>query len=822
MKIYTKFHLHKEGALTTSIHPQRPCILITLKNGVIELWDYRMGVLLQTFNDHNGPVRGIDFHPTKELFASSGDDSTIKVWSLNESKPLYTLKGHLDTVRTVFFHQTEPWLISASDDQSIRIWNWQNRQEIACLLGHTDYVMCANFHPHEFLVVSASLDKTACVWDISKLQKQQFNPLFKDDQEHFTLHIKTIMKENIFSDFPPKFVMIEHTKGVNWASFHPQRNLIVTCGEDNEILTWEYTATKIKLKDKYLGHTGPVTAVVFHPMENYIISTSKDRSFLVFSLTTHNVIKKYGKNNRRFLHLSTLSNRNILSSTNDSGIVIFKINKDRQNFSIDHGKILLINPSKQVQLWTSQYGMSIPYTSLKSLGEEGSLFRCVSYNASHHTVLVSNGSNSYFKIKLYHTVRGVTGPNISSSGTGTIAKFFSNNDYFIYNAIESKINHYSMEDKLLTSVKLSQKDIINDIFTFNQDLFLLYDSKVCLYDLESKQIKNKVDFEIPKEIISSKDQRYVAIRNQYSISILDINFKLISSVAVNNKIKSFAWNDDNILIFSTATNLMYMLLNEEAGIIKTLRETIYIIQVVNNVIFYIDKTSFVKQLEVDLTECYYKKALYNKDMSYIMETIKTSKLVGRKIVEDTSEAGFHSIAIGFTNDKHAKFCLALKSNNLKLAYDMAAELDKKELWSKLVSLAIIQGDMELAEICLKSKGDFDRLSFLYLVCGSKPKLNELEKTAYHQNDLSRLFQYSIYGNSLTTRINSLNKLGCYSLAYLVARSNGDNDAMRHSLHLANIKGDTIIWPDNRDVTESLIKKPLQENFTKWPLHPSTE
>lgn len=86
-----------------------------------------MGALIDRFEEHEGPVRGVDFHPTQPMFVSGGDDYKIKVWSTQSRRCLFTLPGHLDYVRTVFFHTELPWIISSSDDQTIRIWNWQNR-----------------------------------------------------------------------------------------------------------------------------------------------------------------------------------------------------------------------------------------------------------------------------------------------------------------------------------------------------------------------------------------------------------------------------------------------------------------------------------------------------------------------------------------------------------------------------------------------------------------------------------------------------------------------------------------------------------------------
>ena len=140
-----------------------------------------MGTLIDRFDEHDGPVRGVHFHKNQPLFVSGGDDYKIKseregrehaplarfihglvpvcadgspclvpflvVWNYKLRRCLFTLLGHLDYIRTVQFHQENPWVVSASDDQTIRIWNWQSRTCISVLTGHNHYVMCACFHP---------------------------------------------------------------------------------------------------------------------------------------------------------------------------------------------------------------------------------------------------------------------------------------------------------------------------------------------------------------------------------------------------------------------------------------------------------------------------------------------------------------------------------------------------------------------------------------------------------------------------------------------------------------------------------------------------
>ena len=95
----------------------------------VQLWDYRMGTLIDRFGEHDGegrccgasgsshcgcwkascllslaavaplahasttppsppagPVRGVHFHPSQPLFVSGGDDYKIKVWNYKQRR----------------------------------------------------------------------------------------------------------------------------------------------------------------------------------------------------------------------------------------------------------------------------------------------------------------------------------------------------------------------------------------------------------------------------------------------------------------------------------------------------------------------------------------------------------------------------------------------------------------------------------------------------------------------------------------------------------------------------------------------------------------
>ncbi len=78
-RMIIKFESKSNRVKGLAFHSRRPWILASLHNGVIQLWDYRMEVLIEKYEEHDGPVRGIHFHSTQPLFVSGGDDYKIKV-----------------------------------------------------------------------------------------------------------------------------------------------------------------------------------------------------------------------------------------------------------------------------------------------------------------------------------------------------------------------------------------------------------------------------------------------------------------------------------------------------------------------------------------------------------------------------------------------------------------------------------------------------------------------------------------------------------------------------------------------------------------------
>ncbi|CAF5100363.1 unnamed protein product [Rotaria sp. Silwood1] len=70
----TTFESYSACVKGLNFHSKRPWILASLHSTIIQLWDYRMKTLIDKFDGHDGPVRGIHFHHAQPFFVSGGDD----------------------------------------------------------------------------------------------------------------------------------------------------------------------------------------------------------------------------------------------------------------------------------------------------------------------------------------------------------------------------------------------------------------------------------------------------------------------------------------------------------------------------------------------------------------------------------------------------------------------------------------------------------------------------------------------------------------------------------------------------------------------------
>ncbi|WAR05033.1 COPA-like protein [Mya arenaria] len=789
----TKFETKSARVKGLSFHPKRPWVLTSLFNGVIQLWDYRMCTLIDKFDEHDGPVRGICFHSQQPLFVSGGDDYKIKVWNYKQRRCLFTLLGHQDYIRTTTFHHEYPWILSASDDQTIRIWNWQSRNCICVLAGHSHFVMCAQFHLSEDLIVSASLDQTVRVWDISGLRKKNVSPEQQQQRSNsLEDRLRNSGQPDLFgmSDAVVKHVLEGHDRGVNWCAFHPSLPLIVSGADDRQVKLWRMNESKAWEVDTCRGHYNNVSCCLFHPRQELILSNSEDKSIRVWDMSKRTGVQTFRREHDRFWVMNAHPTLNVFAAGHDSGMIIFKLERERPAYAVQ-GNILYYVKEKLLRKLDFTTNKDVPCMQLRG-GSRSPVF-CMSYNPAENAVLMviraSNVENSTYDLYSIPKDSDAKNPDAPDSkrSSGLSAVWVARNRFAVLDRTHSIVIK-NLKNEITKKV---QTPNCEDIFYAGTGCLLLKDSdSVTLFDVQQKRSLASVKMSKVKFVIWSADMSHVALISKHVITICNRKLESLCTIHENIKVKSGAWEESGVFVYTTSNHIKYALTNGDHGIIRTLDLPIYITRIKGNSVFCLDREGRPRVMAIDPTEFKFKLALVNRKYDEVLHMVRHAKLVGQSIISYLQKKGYPEVALHFVKDEKTRFGLALECGNLEIslklarildvpvsweelgdaaalgipdnnniALEAARALDDPACWEKLGEAALLQGNHQIVEMAYQRTKNFDKLSFLYLITGNLEKLRKMTKIAEIRKDTSGHFQNALFLGDVQERVKILSNCG---------------------------------------------------------------
>jgi WD40 repeat protein len=139
--------------------------------GLVTLWDLRLGQVVRALGDWQGMVCAVRFSPDGALLAVAGGmpaaRGELRLYRVSNGSRVANLAGHQDVVTAVAFHPDGSRLASAAFDKTIRLWDLQSVHCERILTGHADVVNAVAFGPQGRWLASAGKDRTARLTETS-------------------------------------------------------------------------------------------------------------------------------------------------------------------------------------------------------------------------------------------------------------------------------------------------------------------------------------------------------------------------------------------------------------------------------------------------------------------------------------------------------------------------------------------------------------------------------------------------------------------------------------------------------------------------------
>ncbi len=90
------------------------------------------------------------------------------------------------------------------------------------------------------------------------------------------------------------------------------------------------------------GHTNNVSCVLFHPKHELIVSNSEDRTMRVWDISKRLGVQTFRRESDRFWILAAHPDQNLLAAGHDSGMTVFKLERERPAFESSRCKASVI------------------------------------------------------------------------------------------------------------------------------------------------------------------------------------------------------------------------------------------------------------------------------------------------------------------------------------------------------------------------------------------------------------------------------------------------------------------------------------------------
>ena len=622
------------------------------------------------------------------------------------------------------------------------------------MTGHNHYTMCAQFHPKDDLIVSASLDQSVRVWDISGLRKKHSAPtsISFEDQVNRANAGQTDMFGN--TDAVVKFVLEGHDRGVNWVCFHPTLPLILSAGDDRLVKLWRMSETKAWEVDTCRGHFQNVSACLFHPHQDLILSVGEDKAIRIWDLNKRTMVQSFKRENDRFWVIAAHPEINLFAAGHDNGVMVYKLERERPAATTYQNQLFYVTKEKTVKSYDLQKNVeSPPLVSLKKFGSLWVPPRSMSYNPAERSILVTSPADNgiYELVTLPRDSSGAVEPTDVKRGQGSAAIFVARNRFAVFSQATQQIDIKDLSNATTKNIKTPPGTV--DIATGSPGcLLVITPSGVSMFDIQQKKFIAELAVSAVKYVVWTADGSHAALLSKHNVTIVTKNLQQVSTLHETIRIKSAAWDDAGILLYSTLNHIKYALLNGDNGIVRTLDQTVYLVRVKARSVYCLDRAAKPKILEIDPTEYRFKLALVKRNYEEMLTIIKTSSLVGQSIISYLQKKGYPEIALQFVQDPQTRFELAIECGNLDEALDTAKKIDKAPLWMKLGSEALSHGNHQIVEMAYQKLRSFDKLSFLYLSIGDEEKLARMAKIAEHRGDFTSRFQNALYMGDVQNRV----------------------------------------------------------------------
>ena len=331
--------------------------------------------------------------------------------------------------------------------------------------------------------------------------------------------------------------------------------------------------TKAWEVDTCRGHFQNASACLFHPHQDLILSVGEDKTIRVWDLNKRTSVQSFKRDLDRFWVIAAHPEINLFAAGHDTGVMVFKLERERPASTVYQNQLFYITKDKSVKSYDFAKNVeSPPMLSLRKLGSAWIPPRTVSYHPAERAILVTSPADNgtYELIHLPRDATGAVEPTDVKRGPGASAVFVARNRFAVFNSSAQQVDIKDLSNATTKSIK-PPPGTTDIYFGGTGCLLFITPTSVVLFDIQAKKQLAELAVSGVKYVVWSNDGLYAALLSKHNVTIVTKSLEQVSSLHETIRIKSAAWDDAGVLLYSTLNHVKYSLLNGYVTIITTLK-----------------------------------------------------------------------------------------------------------------------------------------------------------------------------------------------------------------------------------------------------------
>ena len=274
-------------------------------------------------------------------------------------------------------------------------------------------------------------------------------------------------------------------------------------------------------------------------------------------------VQSFKRENDRFWVIAAHPEINLFAAGHDNGVMVFKLERERPASSIYQNQLFYITKEKLVKSYDFLKNAESPaLLSLRKLGSPWMPPRTLSYNPAERAILVTSPADNgtYELVHLPRDSSGALEPTDMKKGSGNSAVFVARNRFAVFTQSSQQVDIKDLANSTTKTIK-PPPGTMDVFFGGTGCILLVTPTTVVLYDIQQKKQLAELTVAGVKYVVWSSDGLYVALLSKHNVTIATKSLEQVSTLHETIRIKSAAWDDAGVLLYSTLNHIKYTLLN---------------------------------------------------------------------------------------------------------------------------------------------------------------------------------------------------------------------------------------------------------------------